>query len=153
MDISPEYIKTKICTECDLTKHLYDFTVDNAKPDGRDSRCKCCRSLYNIKHPIAPEKNRENNNRYRKTDKGILQHRKDYKKHRDKYPERVRARLVSLFLEKKPCMFCGGKAEVHHLDYRQPLKVVWLCKKHHEMLDHKQLESTGEELWMLARNM
>ena len=33
---------------------------------------------------------------------------------------------------RKPC-FCGNKkSEAHHTDYRKPLQIVWLCKKHHE---------------------
>jgi len=34
-------------------------------------------------------------------------------------------------LAKLSCQKCGKKAEVHHLDYFQPLKILWLCKKHH----------------------
>ncbi len=154
MDKSLEiYNRIKICLNCKLPKHFYDFDVDNSKNSGRASHCKRCRSLYNKAHRISPEKNRENNSRYRKTDRYAIKHREDYKKHRTKFPNRVRARLVSLFLEKQPCMVCGAKAEAHHIDYKQPLKVLWLCKKHHEMLEHKQLEYTEDELWMSAQNM
>lgn len=38
-------------------------------------------------------------------------------------------------LKKKPC-HCGEmKVEAHHIDYSKPLKVVWVCKKHHVELD------------------
>lgn len=30
-----------------------------------------------------------------------------------------------------PCLLCGKKAEAHHDDYDLPLKVIWLCRKHH----------------------
>lgn len=31
-----------------------------------------------------------------------------------------------------PCEVCGVKnAEIHHLDYSKPLKIKWLCRKHH----------------------
>lgn len=43
------------------------------------------------------------------------------------------------FIEKKLCKICGNeKAEAHHTDYKQPLKIIWLCKKHHEEEHHKQ---------------
>ncbi len=34
---------------------------------------------------------------------------------------------------RKPCEVCGDpKAEAHHDDYSRPLKVRWLCRKHHK---------------------
>lgn len=44
---------------------------------------------------------------------------------------------------KKPCEVCGSpKSEAHHPDHKKPLKVVWLCKKHHKKEEGKEL-STG----------
>jgi hypothetical protein len=34
-------------------------------------------------------------------------------------------------LNRQPCEICGGKAEAHHDNYDEPLKVRWLCFKHH----------------------
>jgi hypothetical protein len=35
-------------------------------------------------------------------------------------------------IEKQACEVCGEKAvERHHLDYRLPFAIRWLCKKHH----------------------
>ena len=34
-------------------------------------------------------------------------------------------------LTEEPCKVCGGKAQMHHPDYRQPLAVEWLCREHH----------------------
>jgi hypothetical protein len=36
----------------------------------------------------------------------------------------------------EPCAVCGGAAEKHHEDYSEPLKVAWLCRKHH-LLHHR----------------
>jgi DNA-binding transcriptional MerR regulator len=39
-------------------------------------------------------------------------------------------------LTRQSCRACGDpKSEAHHEDYNEPLKVVWLCKKHHAMAD------------------
>lgn len=54
-------------------------------------------------------------------------------KHRNK--QRARAALGNAVehgsVEKKPCKVCGKPAEAHHPDYKDPLKVEWLCREHH----------------------
>lgn len=60
------------------------------------------------------------------------------KLYKKKYPERHRARNTVLsalkngLLIKGKCAVCGdAKAEAHHEDYKKPLDVIWLCRKHH----------------------
>lgn len=44
----------------------------------------------------------------------------------------------------KPCCICGAKAEMHHEDYSEPLKVDWFCREHHLLLHKiKQLCDRG----------
>lgn len=57
---------------------------------------------------------------------------------KQRYPERVKAReVVSRALKlglliKKPCKKCGNKLSfARHPNYKKPLNVVWLCRKHH----------------------
>ena len=38
-------------------------------------------------------------------------------------------------LKKKPCHCGSKKVEAHHKDYAEPLKVTWLCKRHHAEAD------------------
>ena len=46
-------------------------------------------------------------------------------------------------LIKLPCAKCGEKkVEGHHSDYNKPLKVVWLCQKHHREA-HLALKNLG----------
>ena len=41
-------------------------------------------------------------------------------------------------LKREPCEVCGKlKVEAHHDDYRSPLKVRWLCRKHHLEVEGK----------------
>lgn len=61
------------------------------------------------------------------------------RKWRERNPDKVKAyRAVYVAkrngtLKPKPCRRCGNvKAEAHHDDYSKPLKVIWLCKQHHE---------------------
>lgn len=36
-------------------------------------------------------------------------------------------------IERKPCEVCGDpNSDGHHADYHQPLKLRWLCRKHHK---------------------
>lgn len=36
------------------------------------------------------------------------------------------------FLKKQPCRACGNiKVDAHHVNYKNPMSIWWLCKKHH----------------------
>ena len=61
---------------------------------------------------------------------------------RIKFPEKIKARQAvrsALYygkLTRQPCEKCGiKKVEAHHDDYTKPLKVRWLCNKHHQEAD------------------
>lgn len=115
-------------------------------------RCKDCHDVkeklsdikYNTIHrdnistyyKIWYEKNKE----YRKQDKSNNQHALDWKR---KNPEKVRAHNIlrrairsGKIIKPTLCLSCGINAllEGHHLDYYQPLEVLWLCKKCHKRL-------------------
>ncbi|MGH9534968.1 MAG: hypothetical protein ACRD2E_08925 [Terriglobales bacterium] len=38
-------------------------------------------------------------------------------------------------IEREGCRVCGAPAQMHHGDYTQPLKIVWLCRQHFRELD------------------
>jgi hypothetical protein len=39
------------------------------------------------------------------------------------------------YLVRKPCEVCGCEpGQAHHEDYLEPLKITWLCPKHHAEL-------------------
>lgn len=70
--------------------------------------------------------------------KTAISQRRARKRHRARNPEKVRARelvnqaLKSGRLVKGKCEVCGSvDSEAHHDDYREPLRVRWLCKPHH----------------------
>lgn len=44
----------------------------------------------------------------------------------------------SSFCENNLTSKCKGRIEAHHDDYDKPLKVKWLCRKHHLELHTKQ---------------
>lgn len=42
-------------------------------------------------------------------------------------------------IKRQSCVICGSKnAHGHHTDYRKPLQVTWLCKKHHDEEHHSK---------------
>lgn len=56
----------------------------------------------------------------------------------------VRTGVESGRIVKQPCAFCGKEqVEAHHLDYKKPLLIVWLCRKCHTA-EHRK--ATGKEV-------
>lgn len=69
------------------------------------------------------------------------------KKWKEENPEKVKAYRI-IFVEKRAgrikseICFCGNKkTEAHHKDYSKPLKIKWLCKKHHRQADRMELST------------
>jgi len=51
-------------------------------------------------------------------------------------------------IQRGPCAECGSpKTDAHHPDHRNPLDVVWLCRRHHRQLHNaeRRPKSKGRE--------
>ena len=66
----------------------------------------------------------------------------DTVKFRKNHPKKVKANRVVYVnirngnIKSKPCLICKSlKSEAHHENYMKPLKIIWLCKKHHIIAD------------------
>jgi hypothetical protein len=73
-------------------------------------------------------------------------------RYRERNPEKVRARkalshaISSGKIVRGPCVICGEpKTQGHHPDYGQPLRVVWLCFRHHRLIDGRLIVGPKEE--------
>lgn len=49
-------------------------------------------------------------------------------------------------IKKQTCALCGSSAQMHHPDYDKPIRIIWLCRKHHLNLHtDKKLRMTVEK--------
>lgn len=136
----------KKCFKCHRALPLSEFYKHPMMGDGHLNKCKLC-----TKKDVRARRqaNRE--------------HYLEYDRERSKDPARIRAikesanrdplkvwarkathsALARGVLERRPCEVCGDeKSDAHHEDYRQPLKVRWLCRLHH-MHVHHPMEEAG----------
>lgn len=99
----------KKCTMC---------KINDRKNEGKDRACLKCHSEYMKKwrktHPLNKEQ-----------------------KERDIARSYAFVYLSKGKIERKNCEVCGEKAQMHHNDYKKPLEVQWLCRKHHLDLHSK----------------
>ena len=51
---------------------------------------------------------------------------------------RVEYHITRGYIRRGNCVICGKrKAQAHHPNYLEPLKIVWLCIKHHQEYEQK----------------
>lgn len=116
----------KRCFRCGRRKALADFYRHPTMADGHLGKCKSC-----ARADVA---------RWRKRKHAEIREVATayQRKRRRELPGRVRAyravaravRAGDLLPER--CAKCGRRrTEAHHPDYRRPLFVVWLCRRHH----------------------
>ena len=105
------------CSVCHQYKAQKGFYSDSSNHRGIGSRCIECDAIY----------------------------RKDAGSKRGKYfrdysllnKEKIQAKWKSDEalkvgkIKRQPCELCGVRAEKHHDNYSEPLKVRWLCRRHH----------------------
>ena len=160
--VSPE-IRTKLCSGCREWKLLtLEFFYKKYKY-GLESRCKICRkTIMKIRYHLIQKENKLRNVDTTKERERYLKRlrngkvKESNKRTVEKYPYKVRARAITVnairkgILKKEPCEVCGNeKVDTHHPDYKKPMLVKWLCRKHHMEL-HRNL-NTQKILKMLPR--
>lgn len=142
----------KKCTRCGIVKKDTDYYKDTRKSDGLYARCKKCHVKDFSKTPT-----KEYSRKYRNSQKRI-EYMKNYKmtegytkktreaamRYRGNPENKLKIKAREKFATalkfgklKKPetCETCKNKnIEGHHPDYSKPLEVLWLCKKHHELI-------------------
>lgn len=139
---------TKKCFKCLRIKPIDQFYKHPRMEDGHLNKCKSCakkdvrRRYYDpeARERIIEYERKRFQNPQRKAKIAEYQ-----KRRRERFPGKERARhkignaIRDGRLTREPCEVCGDpKSEAHHTDYRKPLQVTWLCRKHHLEAEGKQ---------------
>ena len=128
----------KKCSQCGQTQPLDQYTKSRWGKDGLRAECKKCRAAYDKARRSMPgyyEMMRKANQKYKKTEKGKEVQRRTAREHREKYPEKIKARsaaYTAVAIE-GPCVMCGEKdaEERHHPDYAKEVAVLLVCNDCH----------------------
>ena len=128
------------CVKCKTIKELSEFGNNRWRKNGKHNTCLKCAREYDSKRNNSKFYTHK---KYLKRREYFLNYQKGYainNGERIKARELVRRAISKGKLIKKPCMICGKiKSLAHHPDYSKPLKVLWLCQKHHRLL-HNNLK-------------
>jgi len=131
----------KICSICKLNKPLSQFYKDKLRFGGYGHRCKDCERVVKRNQRVRNKETFRN-----KDKKYYLKHKDIISKKRSLWYKLNPLKTVAHELAKKaiklgklkklPCEICHNPTSLaHHDNYNKPLKVRWLCHKHH-MLHH-----------------
>lgn len=142
-------METKTCFKCGVDRPIEQFYRHSEMLDGHLNKCKEC-----TKRDVRANRNQKAAY-YREYDKGRsglekrVKARAEYARahkhgrkrsalYKARYPLRYEAHnavgnaLRDGRLVKQRCEVCGSlRTQAHHPDYRKPLDVMWLCRKHH----------------------
>jgi hypothetical protein len=141
-------VKTKKCSNCQERKDINEFwwIIKNAKRDSWCKECQCRRKRIRNRQrrlidPVFREREQEANRRCYTIEKARVRTRKwredNWEKSYVHYL--VQQAIKHGKLIKKPCEVCGNvKSEAHHPNYCKSYVVVWLCRRHHAMLNRKE---------------
>lgn len=147
-----------ICLRCKKEKEDTAFYRCSRRKNGRQVYCKQCtlevfrvyrrsekhkayrREYHRRKHVV--ERIKRYQNRPEVKIRRDAQIRASQERHKRAYKARYRGAHNQIgnalrrgLLARKPCSVCGKeRAEAHHPNYKKPLEVIWLCRKHHKEL-------------------
>lgn len=129
---------SKTCIKCGETRKLSGFYISK-RPYGiyYERICKICRNTRsNILHrkTYFKGKYKKSQSKYLSGEKWKTRRKELRILNRDKEIARSKfhSALKSGKMVRKPCEVCGDKkTDGHHTDYKKPLQIVWLCRKHH----------------------
>lgn len=144
--------KRKVCTVCKKNKVFSEFSRESKVKSGIRSICKKCSQDYKKTYvpdsdrlrelARKPQARRMKKQRYlrlkddpEEKKKSLLTVLRYNASHKEEIAAHklVKEAVRKGLLRKELCAVCGTDVRVHghHPDYKQPLKVIWLCHTHH----------------------
>ena len=131
------------CTKCGINKPLRAFNSDRSRKYGKRYLCRMCSNKYQAiwrKTLKGKVYKKRISTRYYQRKKEEIKRKKSIYRIQNK--EKVEAHaavtkaLRSGLIQRKPCSVCGeiNNVDAHHVDYSEPLKVIWLCRSHHILI-------------------
>ncbi len=137
-------METKQCGKCKIEKPVCEFY--KCKRDGYRSRCKSCHRLDLKLFGLTGYWKRYQREYYQRPEvkEGIRKRKNEYRK-----LPRVRIKNLARYytrheiragrINREACAMCDKEqSEAHHLDYNQPLMIVWLCVDCHRAVHYKE---------------
>lgn len=136
----------KKCLKCKVTKPFHEYHRNSRQKDGYHYYCKDCKKEFSkAEYERYKDRYARSVKNYRSTPKGKQVVRDIYRRMREKYPEKYKARTIlnsslrkGLISKPQHCSICRSekKLSAHHNDYLKPLDVIWMCytchTKHHK---------------------
>lgn len=127
----------KTCSRCGANLPISAFVRDRGRKCGYRCACKFCEQrAIRQRREINPERNRlqvkRSNSKFpERAVNRILRWEKN-NPHKQYAKMQVRYEVNAGRIKPEPCCVCGfSKGNAHHVDYRKPLQLMWLCQKHH----------------------
>jgi len=125
-----------LCHKCNQSLDSSLFYIARDKPTGHMYHCKeCDKKIQRIRD--NSDKRRKYHAMYSQIRwKNIKENPEENNKQLCRMKTRYYVRVEKI--KKENCLICGSKeTQIHHLDYKMPPNIVFLCNLHH---NHKHLK-------------
>lgn len=130
------------CKACGIEKELGEYPVCGIKKNGDNYYRKICKKCY---CEGVKEWNKNNNDKHNKNARVSYSNHKEeiiekVKRYQKSYPQKANAKnkifravRSGVIVKKESCEICGKKCKArgHHPDYKDPLRVIWVCNSCH----------------------
>lgn len=154
-------LRHKWCSRCHTLQSLSQFHKQKNGKYGVTGHCKACQAKRAQQYLMTDKgrsAHRRSAKKYNHTHKG----REAKRRYRARFPKKEKAHNIlgttvwnNRISKPKICDRCGGGGQIHghHLNYNEPLNVIWLCRECHDSLhgrNHVYMNSLMAEVSYMA---